>query len=396
MVISTSQILALSAPTMFLLCSGGFVFAWRHSRSDFYPLALALAFFCIAIAVTSVILTWPVPPEWVKLAASFFYLGSALLLAYGILARIGGRFDAGVLISVALAAMAAQVYFGYDGSKEFARAVALNYGVGAILLIASLRMGGLRRGRTRDRMVYWVYLLFTLHLFFTFYFSSTVVLDDAAASGNPSTTWVMVRLGRTLFIIVMALTVLGAVMLDIIERLKLERNVDGLTQLHNRRRFEELGGLEVASGRNRPVSLLLCDIDYFKQVNDNYGHATGDLVLTEFAKILRHCARTTDIVGRFGGEEFIILLPATSPKRAVHVAQRIRTLLAATHFPGLPSDYLLTASFGVAGLRDKETLRDLFGRADALLYGAKADGRDRVILEGAANLNDAALSEIAA
>lgn len=202
--------------------------------------------------------------------------------------------------------------------------------------------------------------------------------------------------GARILIIVMALVLLGAVMLDIIERLKLERNIDGLTQLHNRRRFEELGSREVASGRNRPVSLLLCDIDYFKQVNDNYGHPVGDLVLAEFARILRHCARTTDIVGRFGGEEFIILLPATSPERAVHVAQRIRTLLAATHFQGLPSDYLLTASFGVAGLRDKESLRDLFARADALLYGAKADGRDRVILEGEVASEDVVWSEIAA
>lgn len=394
--ISTSQILALSAPTLFLLCSGGFVFAWRHSRSGFYPLILSLAFFCIALAAIGLILTWPTPPEWVKLLASAFYLTSALLLAYGILARIEGRFDAGVLISIALAAMAAQVYFGYVSPDEFTRAATLNYGIGGILLIASLRMGELRRGKARDRIVYWVYLLFALQLFLTIYFPSVVALNEGARSGGPSTVWIMVRLGRALLIIVMALVLLGAVMLDIIERLKLERNIDGLTQLHNRRRFEELGSREVASGRNRPVSLLLCDIDYFKQVNDNYGHPVGDLVLAEFARILRHCARTTDIVGRFGGEEFIILLPATSPERAVHVAQRIRTLLAATHFQGLPSDYLLTASFGVAGLRDKESLRDLFARADALLYGAKADGRDRVILEGEVASEDVVWSEIAA
>src|SRR5690606_32380047 len=135
--------------------------------------------------------------------------------------------------------------------------------------------------------------------------------------------WIVVRLGRVLLVLFVALTLLGSVMLDIIEKLQHERNIDGLTQLENRRGFEERGAQEIASGHNRPVSLLLCDIDYFKQVNDGYGHAVGDRVLTEFARILRRCARATDIVGRFGGEEFVILLPATSPDSAVFVAQRI-------------------------------------------------------------------------
>ncbi len=382
MVISTGQILALSAPILFFLCSSGFVLAWRHCRSSVYPLIFSLAFLCFAIAGTVRILTWPTPPIWVNTLASGVYLGAVLSLAYGVLARIRIRFDLRAPIGIALATITAQLYFSYGYSDELASAMAINGGMGAILLMAVPRMGVLRGGKLSDRLVYWVYLLFALHFFFALYFSATVGVVDALAVHNPSMQWIVVRLGRVLFVIFVALTLLGSVMLDIIEKLKHERNIDGLTQLHNRRGFEERGALEIASGRNRPVSLLLCDIDYFKQVNDRYGHAAGDLVLAEFAKILRHCARATDIVGRFGGEEFIILLPSTSPERAVHVAQRIRALLAATHFPELPSDYFLTASFGVAGLRENESLRDLFSRADALLYDAKADGRDRIILEG--------------
>ncbi|HEY9279321.1 MAG TPA: GGDEF domain-containing protein [Eoetvoesiella sp.] len=382
MAITTAQILALTVPALFLLCSGVFAFTWVQFRSQAYLVVLSLSFFIVAIATVAVVLMGPVDIGWIKMLTGCLYLCGALLLARGVLARINARFDTVVLLGIAMASVVGQAYFYYVGHDYVGRICALNYGVGGILSIAALRMGMLRRGKSIDRIVYWVYVLFALNFFPRTYFAVDPALTNGLLATGPSTLWAIMHLILMLFAMALVLTVLAAVVLDIIEVLKVERNIDGLTQLHNRRGFEELGNHEIANRRNESISLLLCDIDYFKQVNDKYGHAVGDSVLTEFAQILRHCARTVDIVGRFGGEEFIVLLPGTSADRAVHVAQRMRTLLAATRFSALPEEYVLTASFGVAGLRKGETLRDLFARADALLYGAKADGRDRVVLEG--------------
>src|SRR5690606_24961558 len=102
-----------------------------------------------------------------------------------------------------------------------------------------------------------------------------------------------------------------------------------------------------------------------------YGHQAGDIVLSECGHIIRRCIRMNDIAGRFGGEEFVVLMPNTSLLGAAHFADRVRTELAAANFPALTGAHSVTASFGVAELLPNESLSDLFSRADTLLYAAK-------------------------
>ncbi|MFW5829054.1 MAG: GGDEF domain-containing protein, partial [Planctomycetota bacterium] len=122
------------------------------------------------------------------------------------------------------------------------------------------------------------------------------------------------------------------------------------------------------------VSVAMIDIDHFKHVNDEHGHAAGDQVLAAVGSCLRASLRTGDICARFGGEEFLVLLPATSGSTAVRVADRLRRTVAG--LSAMPSS--VTVSIGVASCHIDETVPSLLQRADAALYQAKHSGRDRV------------------
>ena len=159
--------------------------------------------------------------------------------------------------------------------------------------------------------------------------------------------------------------------------------VDGLTGLANRRQCEdtlasELARLERFGG---PLALVVADLDWFKDVNDRYGHPSGDAVLREFAALLHETVRDVDLAGRWGGEEFLLILPGTDLEGGARVAERIRVALAGRIV--LSSDgspIPVTASFGVAATPPATTAAELFSAADGALYEAKRNGKNRVEL----------------
>ena len=159
--------------------------------------------------------------------------------------------------------------------------------------------------------------------------------------------------------------------------------LDGLTALWNRRHFDDrLAQLvSTAERSNRPLSLALLDLDHFKSINDNYGHPAGDAALQGAAEILSGSARGSDIPCRYGGEEFAIIMPETTPEQARILCERIRETLAARDWPSHP-DRKITVSIGVAGAEGSTGLpaEQWVAHADATLYKAKESGRNRVML----------------
>jgi diguanylate cyclase (GGDEF)-like protein/hemerythrin-like metal-binding protein len=151
---------------------------------------------------------------------------------------------------------------------------------------------------------------------------------------------------------------------------------DRLTECWNRVYLERVATQEMERLKRygTPVALAILDIDHFKQVNDSYGHATGDKVLRCFAATARACIRSTDVLARWGGEEFILLLPASGYAAVASLTERIRTEFAASLPEGLP----VTLSAGYASCQTTDTWEDWFGRADTALYRAKTGGRNRV------------------
>jgi len=185
-----------------------------------------------------------------------------------------------------------------------------------------------------------------------------------------------------------------SLLMDISERTRAERAVqvlqeelrkqsthDALTGLHNRRFLEESFGRELllAERTGHPVSVIMGDLDHFKAVNDRWGHLAGDEVLRVFGSQMKHNARASDITCRYGGEEFLLVLPGLTEEGAIERAELLRRTMEATRVSYGASQITVTASFGVASFpRHGRTSDELIAAADNALYSAKSGGRNRV------------------
>jgi diguanylate cyclase (GGDEF)-like protein len=170
---------------------------------------------------------------------------------------------------------------------------------------------------------------------------------------------------------------------ELLTRLQQLATVDDLTGAFNRRHFMDRGSIEIDRARRheKPCSVIILDLDHFKAVNDSYGHQVGDTALEHSAALCMNTLRPSDLFGRYGGEEFAVLLPETEPDAAERLAERMRETLAGTALSLGELEITVTASFGVAGadtVGPMDTLDALLGRADAALYRAKEEGRNRV------------------
>jgi diguanylate cyclase (GGDEF)-like protein len=157
---------------------------------------------------------------------------------------------------------------------------------------------------------------------------------------------------------------------------------DQLTQTYNRRYFEQcINGLTAIEKRNpKSLSLIMVDIDHFKRVNDVYGHTTGDIVLQEFAKILKLQIRESDVLARLGGEEFVLVLPETNSEGASILAQRVRKSVEQKIFMIDKSPIGITASIGIAEFQPQHSVKEFLDRADGALYKAKNTGRNKIVV----------------
>jgi diguanylate cyclase (GGDEF)-like protein len=207
-----------------------------------------------------------------------------------------------------------------------------------------------------------------------------VALDPVASSGAPA-------FDPSLVLAIRGLLEPAAIALDnavSLQRAEAQSVTDDLTGLSNSRYLNAALRREAkrASRSGRPLSLLFLDLDGFKQVNDTHGHQAGSRTLAEAAGVIRGCARETDVVARFGGDEFSLILPDTSQDGAVSVARRIRERLRAACY--LTSEGLsirLTASIGVATLPDvAASAEELLKAADTAMYRVKASGKDGIYI----------------
>lgn len=197
---------------------------------------------------------------------------------------------------------------------------------------------------------------------------------------------------------------LQATIMDITERQRLEAElkrqatIDSLTSLLTRRQFNVLAEQEIRHCSRYPQQLtaLMVDVDHFKRVNDTYGHHAGDKVLAAVAETLRTTLRGVDLVGRFGGEEFVALLVGADESQALLAAQRLRRALAQLHVRHREHEIRVTASVGISAWRTGEaSLEPALGRADEALYAAKANGRDQAVVHGAVQAGHVRMAVVA-
>jgi len=172
---------------------------------------------------------------------------------------------------------------------------------------------------------------------------------------------------------------------QLLEHEQVLARTDGLTSLYNRRYFFELATREfnAAHRYQRPLTIILFDVDDFKQINDNLGHAIGDAVLAQVAQVTAAQVRDVDILARYGGDEFIILLPETNSQAAFHIAERVRLGVAAIRVTTENEPLTVTLSIGVAETihtSQGKSIEEVIHRADQTLYKSKKNGRNQTSL----------------
>ena len=167
-----------------------------------------------------------------------------------------------------------------------------------------------------------------------------------------------------------------------LEKTKEKTLYDGLTKAYNRAVFDDRIVKEIAKAKreNKTLFLVMIDIDHFKNINDTYGHQTGDMVLKILTQQIQKVIRDIDFFARYGGEEFSLLLPDVSLERAKEVAERVRKKIEKTKFIYKQEEVKVTISLGMTQLKDDDDAKSLIGRADKALYEAKNSGRNRVVI----------------
>lgn len=267
-------------------------------------------------------------------------------------------------------------YFSYVDNELWIRMLILNLTIAtveALVLFSIFKQ--YQQVDLLNKIVDFSYLFIVLYTFargFIIYF----FLGDIEAEMLVTSVWWLIMLAASIFLSMwFAMVLLGTLVRDIIHQLNDERLKDPLTQLLNRRGFYERAKFKLSQITQSSYCLLMCDIDHFKGINDQYGHLLGDQILKQVSQIIRENVRQHDLVGRFGGEEFILLLQVKSEQQAYDVAERIRSCIETCQ--SFEVNTSVTASFGLVQV-DGEDFMQAIEVADQLLYSAKRSGRNRI------------------
>jgi len=211
------------------------------------------------------------------------------------------------------------------------------------------------------------------------------LLLGKASLADPQRTWAVAQFVMLECIVVLVMRALGILMLvnaHVTTELRHFAERDPLTSVFNRRSFMILldKSVNLMQRMNSPLALLVLDLDHFKRLNDTWGHSTGDQALRHFVKLTNKHLRNEDVIGRIGGEEFVIFLPNTGLEAAATVAERLRVLIAKHPLAGAQGPITMTVSIGVTLITKGEAKEVALHRADTAMYRAKAKGRNRVEL----------------
>ncbi|UZW53766.1 GGDEF domain-containing protein [Sphingobium sp. JS3065] len=352
----------------------GFVWSLRVRAAGYW----SGAFFCVAggFAVPAGFALFPTP-HW-GFVADLLFAGGFLLFSQALLERWRPNWLLWARIGIcALSVLLCVVAIALDNLPlELAAS-----DFGCFLLIGlPLIAGRDHLGNWSDRILFGAAALTALDNLVR---GSTIPLTLSSGSFLNSDYAFLMQALACVFGLFLALAALAANMLDLLARYQRDAQHDPLSGLLNRRGFDEA---IAQRARKLPMqgSMIVCDIDHFKTVNDAHGHALGDRAIVLLAQILARFAPADAITARFGGEEFVLFLPDTHAARAAGIANDIRESIAQEVADELGLSRRLTASFGLSAVqRGDASIHDAIARADAALYEAKTRGRNRVCVRRA-------------
>ena len=373
------QVLGLINPAISLVFAILFFFLWRKAPARRHVGMFAAGYVCSAIGFL-IFHFVPDPSARVSiLSMHIAYATGCSILAIGAAQRVGQRLDPAFFIFIAVVSAILLIISTY-GNDQNPRLYIANAAFGLVFMLGAYSLSLAPRRDAIDRVVFWLFVLSAFQFFVRpaaiFMMEDSITAADYRASIYYSAMVLIVAVISLL----LALTLLAGSVIDQMKQQRDAASVDHLTGLYTRRAFEE-GALELlaqARQRGQTASLIVADLDYFKQVNDLWGHQVGDNAIAAFGALIQSTIRDSDIAGRVGGEEFCIAVRNCPGAAAARLAERIRTALTEAAIDGVPDDIHLTASFGVAEFGGDESYGRLFGIADAALYEAKNRGRNCV------------------
>jgi len=336
------------------LALGFFLLANRTNFQDWLTIILANTLICLGISCFRVGLA-----KFLKLKNNYYIYELFLL----------------VLMSAAL------VYFTYVSPSVIARVINVSIYIAVISFICSWQLLRIKDVKMALAQIVTAIPFVTTGFFYAFraiYALFEAEIGDFMQAG----TMHQLALLELIFLILMSTFGMLLLVTTKLENKLLHQNVtDSLTGLYNRRALETNVGIEVARTKRHKLklSILMIDLDYFKAVNDNYGHQVGDTVLATLGKRLIASLRTEDIIIRYGGEEFLVVLPETDLQQASKVAEKLRVSIKKSPLCENPV-VSMTASLGVGIMSQDESLDIIIDRVDHALYDAKDTGRDKVSL----------------
>jgi len=383
-----AQLLSLITPAIAFVFAVIFVTLWWRDRKQVHIAGYAICFSALTIGVLLTFAFLGRPSPVVALIVHFIYSTGVTALVWGLTGRAGQTMSLKGYGLIALFS-AGFVFLGAINDNQTAQMVAENGTMGIFFALCAQILWRSAPRTLIDRVITLVMILIATQFFVR---PMLVVLSQgegpmSVEAYRSSVFYAFYVICVALLALVLSLALTASVYLDDLRAQKARLNTDGLTGLRMRRAFEVEAHAKFvdARGAGVPVSLILADVDHFKQVNDTHGHTIGDRVIAGFGRRIESLTRDCDVSGRLGGEEFALLVWNCDEDKAQRLADRVRQSLPGTQVRTENQEVRVTASFGVARWRSDEDYASVYKRADAALYRAKGEGRNRVCVCMGAN-----------
>lgn len=373
------QIVSLITPAFALLFACLFSYLWLSDRSKLHILGYATGYAALVLSYVLVVMVFDGKSPGMTIAVSTISWLGAVAIVWGATRRIGvvspwvGYLAIGVL-------MALFTTLSAIWSQPRVLMLAQNTGSSLIFALGALLLWSANSARTLDRALIWTMALFAAHGFSRPLQAMLVEHSLESLRFGVSTFQAINVVIIGVLSVLMAMIMLAGVVQDTMQRERAEATIDPLSGLLTRRAFEAEVAATLARGKAEgiPISLIVADIDRFKRINDELGHAVGDMIIRSFGQLIAGNIRPNDIAGRVGGEEFCIVVWNCNAEQAHVLAERIRTATMGLRAINGDTDIIVTASFGVAGFGPGMSYHDVFVQADKALYSCKNGGRNQV------------------
>lgn len=372
--------ISLLNPGIGLLFAVAFFLLWLNRRERYVAYA-AGAYTASALAFLIQDVGPVLPMELQRLPANIGFLLTGVLFAAAIIKRYALPVPWRAMAVTVGISITVFIWFLLVHPSIAARILSISIGAGIIAIMVVRSLWPIEKNHIIDRALFWVAAISALNLIIR----PIVLLSLGGGFDNyvgfqQSVYWTTVQFSQAMVSILAAISLMVAVAIDQIAELRRQVGNDDLSGLLNRRGFEAQAGavLRRCIDEARPVALMIADLDRFKQVNDTYGHAVGDAIITAFGAHVRAIGPAGMVAGRIGGEEFALLLPDAGIDTARQFAEAVRTGLHAACADRIPARLCPTTSIGLAVGVPGTGLSVLMHNADQALYDAKRGGRNCV------------------